>query len=340
MSAEPMLVLITGATGFIGRTLTRALLARGFRVRINGQERDPALEALGAQWCELPDLSGPVDWRPALAGVDGVVHLAGIAHRFESDAQGLWELYDQVNHQATRQLVEAIRDGGQVGRFLFTSTVRVHGDPKAMPVRADFPLVGATPYDKSKLDAEAAIRRCLAGTATAWAILRPVLVYGPGNRGNMAKLEGLIRRSLPVPVGFRPNRLSFLFVGNLVDAMVTYLAAAEPPSGRTWIVSDGPPASTEELVQGIAQAMARSPRVLRLPGWCLAGMARMGDFISALGVPCPWNTETRIKLLGDFFVDSDPIQADLSWTPPFTMAEGLRQTYEPAISPMVIGTTP
>jgi nucleoside-diphosphate-sugar epimerase len=328
MSAEPRRVLITGATGFIGRTLTRALLERGFRVRITGQERDPGLEALGAQWWELPDLSGEVDWRPALEGVDGVVHLAGIAHRFETDVSGLWETYDKVNHQATRQLVQAIREGGRVGRFLFASTVRVHGDPQAMPVRSDFPLVGGTPYDKSKLDAEAAVRQALDGSVTAWAILRPVLVYGPGNRGNMAKLEGLIRRSLPVPVGFRPNRRSFLFVGNLVDAMVTYLAAAEPPSGRTWIVSDGQPASTEDLVRQMAKAMACQPHVLRLPAWCLGGMARLGDLAGALGLPCPWNSETRTKLLGDFYVDSGPIQADLGWTPPFSMEEALRLTYQ------------
>ena len=98
-------------------------------------------------------------------------------------------------------------------RFLFMSTSWVHGDTLDFPLRADSPLAPVTPYDRSKADAEAAVASVLGPTSIHWAILRPVVVYGPGNRGNMARLEGLLRRGLPVPVGRLPYRRSFLFIG-------------------------------------------------------------------------------------------------------------------------------
>ena len=120
-------------------------------------------------------------------------------------------LNDRVNHLATQSL--ALQKHSSVTRFLFMSTSRVHGDTLDFPLRADSPLAPVTPYDRSKADAEAAVKDVLVSSDINWAILRPVVVYGPGNRGNMARLEGLLRRGLPVPVGRLPNRRSFLFLG-------------------------------------------------------------------------------------------------------------------------------
>ena len=114
-------------------------------------------------------------------------------------------------------------------------------------------------------------------------------VYGPGNRGNMARLESLLQRALPVPVGRIPNHLSFLFIGNLVSAIQTYLTVSHPLSGRAWIVADGESVSTESLVRAMARAMNVTPRVLRLPNRLLVSTALIGDFFRRLGLPAPFH---------------------------------------------------
>ncbi len=323
-------ILLTGANGFIGTALTKALLKEGVRVRMASRTRPADLEALsvrGAEWIALPDLSGPVDWAPAVEGMDAVVHLAGMAHRFESEVASDWGLYDRVNHLATRSLVSALQDHPSVTRFLFMSTVRVHGDTIDLPVRADSPIAPVTPYDQSKADAEAAVASVLGPTNISWAILRPVVVYGPGNRGNMARLEGLLRRGIPVPVGRLPNRRSFLFLGNLVSAIQAYLVTPNPPTGRAWIVADEEVVSTETLVRAMAAAMNLPARVVRLPDWLLAVTARSGDGCKWIGLPAPWNSEVRRKLLGDFYVDLESIRQDLAWQPPYSLKEGIRRTF-------------
>ena len=232
-----------------------------------------------------------------------------------------------MNHLATRSPASALQAHSSVTRFLFMSTVRVHGDITALPVRADSPLAPVTPYDKSKADAEAAVASVLGPTDINWAILRPVVVYGPGNRGNMARLEGLLRRGIPVPVGRVPNRRSFLFLDNLVSVIQAYLTNPNPPTGRAWIVADEGVVSTETLVRAMATAMNLPARVVRLPDWLLASTASAGDACKRMGLPAPWNSEVKGKLLGDFYVDLESIKQELGWQPPYTLEEGIRRTF-------------
>lgn len=322
-------ILVTGANGFIGSALTRSLLKEGIHARMASRTRPRGLEEMGGEWFPLPELAGLVDWAPALDGMDMVVHLAGIAHRFESDVSTAWGLYDRVNHLATRSLVLALQNHSSVQRFLFMSTVAVYGDRPNLPVRPNSPLGPVTPYGKSKADAEAAVTAILGPTNISWAILRPVVVYGPGNPGNMARLEGLLRRGIPVPMGHLPNRRSFLFIGNLVSAIQTYLTTPTPPTGRAWIVADDEVVSTETLVRKMcmAGAMNLPVRVARLPDGLLAWTARAGDGCRRLGLPAPWNSEVKGKLLGDFYVDLEPIKQELGWQPPYTLEEGIRRTF-------------
>ena len=322
-----MQVLVTGANGFIGSALVPSLLGHGYQVRMTGTERPEPLVALGASWFPMVDLSQEVDWTPLLEGVDAVIHLAGIAHRFETTQASDAHFYDQVNHQATRSLAKAILTSSTVRRFLFFSTVRVHGDPVAFPVVPETPIAPVTPYDSSKVAAEQAIRECLPPERVCWAILRPAVIYGPGNRGNMAKLEALLRKGIPVPVGFKANRRSFLYLGNVLSAVEAFLSHPEPPSGQTWPLADDEPSSTEALVRAMAAAMNLKPRVWHLPEGILSATARAGDLLRAQGVPSPWCTEVREKLLADFWVDISAIKRGLGWHPPYRLEEGIRETY-------------
>ena len=318
-----MKVLVTGGTGFIGRALVGALLAGGFQVRVAGRGQ---ASLTGVDWHPLGDLSGTVDWARALEGMEAVVHLAGLAHRFPKDPDYDAALYDRINHRATRDLVQAVARQPSITRFLFASSLGVHGGSPPLPMTSLTPFSPATPYDHSKVEAERAIREVLAAGKVHWAILRPALVYGPGHPGNMAKLEGLILKGRPIPLG-GPNLRSFIFVDNLADVFVTYLAAPFPPSGRAWPVADGYPISTEALVAGMAAGMGRKARLVRLPSPVLGALTALGDGLGRLGLPSPWNSEVRNKLLGDFHVDLTDLRRELGWTPPFTPEEGLRLTY-------------
>lgn len=327
-------ILVTGANGFIGSALTRALLGQGFRVRMTGQSRAQHLEELGAEWFQMGDLEAKPDWRPVLEGIQGVVHLAGMAHRIHEDQATLSDTYDIVNHLATRSLAQAIAQAPGVEKLLFASSVAVYGDSQPFPLIVDdnIPLHPLTPYGLSKLNAERALHEHLAETLCRWAILRPVLIYGPGNPGNMARLGSLIGKGVPVPVTRRPNRRSLLYLGNLLSAVTTYLSSPCPPTGKTWLIADGEDWSTEQLIQEMSHAMGLKARTVRLPSPILRSSAAAGSLMKRLGLPAPWTTDILDKLLSDFYVDATSIQRDLQWHPPFTPAEGLARTFGKQLS--------
>lgn len=321
-------VLVTGATGFIGHHLVPELIRQGCKVNITGMERSNTLESLGARWFDVGDISGDTDWTSAMEGVEAVIHLAGIAHRFESSTRNDWDLYDRVNHQGTRSLIRDIRSSKTVKHLVFMSTIRVHGDAKEMPITTETPLDPVTPYDRSKADAEKAIWELLGPQAVHWAIFRPVLVYGPGNRGNLAKLESLIKAGLPVPITRQPNQKSFVFVGNLVEAMIRFMQCPDIPSGQAWLLRDPGISSTEKLVSAMAKAMKRPVRFARLPRSIYFTAAKAGDRLKRMGLPFPWTSETAGKLLGDFYISPDLAQAPHLCDMPFSLEDGIEATYK------------
>jgi UDP-glucose 4-epimerase len=201
-----------------------------------------------------------------------------------------------------------------------------------MPLTAGSPLAPISAYGKSKFHAEQAIANGLKDSSLIWGIFRPVLVFGPHNPGNMARLEGLIRRRLPVPVGLQPNRRSFLFVGNLISAIQAFLNADAPPSGKAWVVADQDYCSTADLVHWMGQAMGMPSRVLPIPDKVLHVLGSVGDILGKIGVPSPWNSTVAHKLLGSFYADTSPLQEDLIWKAPWTTKEGIQETYQSHIA--------
>ena len=323
-------ILVTGANGFIGSALTRELLSRGFRVRMTGQLRPSHLEKLGAVWFEMRDLNTGPDWQPALDGITGVVHLAGIAHRVNKDQASSPSEYDVVNHLATRSLAKAISQTPTIGRFLFASSVAVYGDAPTFPliVAPNIDLAPSTHYGMSKLNAERAIQEHLSESHCRWAILRPVLIYGPGNPGNMARLIQLVKLGMPLPVSRIPNRRSLLYIGNLLSAITAYLLCPSAPAGKTWLISDGEDLSTEGLIHEIGHAASIRTHTIKVPFPLLRSIGVTGTLLNRIGLPAPWDTITLNKLLGDFFVDATSIQRDLIWHPPYTPHEGISHTFK------------
>jgi len=184
-----------------------------------------------------------------------------------------------------------------------------------------------TPYGRSKLAAEQALIDLAKDSGMTYTILRPTLVYGPGNPGNMERLLKLIQTGLPLPFGAIQNRRSFLYVGNLVDIILTTLTH---PNARnqTFICSDGQDLSTPELIRLIAHCAQQPCRLVPVPLPLLRLSGKLGDSMQQITHrTLPLNTDTLDRLTGSLSVDISHLQTQLHWRPPFTVEQGLKTLF-------------
>jgi len=311
MAAAPSLqsamrVLVTGASGFIGKSLCRELLARGHSVR--AAVRAPAPPGnIGLQQAIIPDIAASFDRGALVEGIDTVVHLAAIAHRNASDS----ELH-RVNVDAATRLAEAAI--GTIRRFVFLSSVKVNGEDSGDGSCSETDaLRPEDAYGRAKRDAELALTEVAARGGMELVVIRPPLVYGPGVRGNFLRLLRWVDSGLPLPFAAVFNRRSLIFVDNLADGIV---CCVEHPDARGPILlSDAESVSTPELIARIARALGRparlfhvSPALLRLAG-ALSG--RHGEIR---------------RLTRSLVIDSSRAGRLLDWRPRRTLDEGLADT--------------
>ena len=266
-------ILVTGASGFIGRVAVAALAAAGHAVRA-ATRRSPVLPFAPPQVEVVAhgDLEAPVDWTPLLAGIDAVIHLAGIAH-----VEGIATArYYHVNHLATVALAHAALTAG-VGRLIFVSSIRAQTGPASDVVLTEAIEPRPTDaYGRSKLAAEVA----LFASGIPVTILRPVPVYGAGMKGNLRTLMRLAALPIPLPFGAFANRRSLVSLHNLVAAIAH--ALREPDRSETYVVADPHPVSLAEIVTALRRGMGRSPGLIAMP----PGPIRFG--LTALGRRQDW----------------------------------------------------
>ncbi len=324
-----MKVLVTGATGFVGRHLLPALERAGHSLSL--PIRDSSAKA------RLPETPVPTtrrisvvgdidersDWREALRDVDAVVHLAARAHLLDEAAEDE-AAFMRVNARGTSRLVEQSVDAG-VRRFILMSSIGAVKASSESLVTLDTPCKPETPYGRSKLAAEHALINQSRETNMVWTILRPTLVYGPGNPGNMGRLVGLVRRGLPLPLGAVANRRSFTFVENLVDAATVALAHRNA-ANALFLLGDGEDLSTAELIRRIAALTGSRTRLIPVPMPLLRGFAVGAEAIAeAMGWSVPLHSATIRRLESSLYVDIEPLREKLGWTPPIGVDEGLRR---------------
>jgi nucleoside-diphosphate-sugar epimerase len=325
MSPEQPTILLTGATGFIGRHLAPVLAARGARVR-GATRRAPAGAVPGvAEWAVIGAIGPDTDWQAALHGVTTVVHLAALAHQTDPRQQPTEDEFMGVNAAGTRRLAEAARAAGTVRRLVLISSIGAVTDMCNTLIEESALAAPMSPYGRSKLAAEQAVHAVLEGSAVEWCVLRPVLVYGPGNPGNMARLLKLVRSGLPLPLGGLANQRSFLFVGNLVDAIDRVLESPGA-AGRVFLVADDEKVSTAELIRLLARAADRRARLWSAPAWGLQLAAQCGDLAEGIGLRTGLNTYSLRRLEDSLAVSNQALRLATGWRPRTTLLEGLRQT--------------
>jgi nucleoside-diphosphate-sugar epimerase len=266
-------ILVTGASGFVGRALVADLAKAGHTVR--AAMRQPAdVFPRSVEVVAVSDLTRPVEWRSLLSRIETVVHLAGIAHAGPGIAD---DAYDRVNRLATAELAAAAKAIG-LHHLVFMSSIRAQAGPSSpAPLCETDPPRPTDAYGRSKLAAEDAVRV----SGVPFTILRPVLIYGPGVKGHLARLIELTRKPWPLPLGLCRNRRSLLARENLIGAI--HLALSQPPtSGETYVVADPDPLTLAAMVAALRAGLGRSPGLLPVPPGLLALAA------SALGRGEDW----------------------------------------------------
>lgn len=309
-----MATLITGAAGFVGRNLCQYLVSRhSLRLAVRALPAGAPLGEFG-EVIVSGDVCGTTDWSEPLRGVHAVVHLANRAHITHEDAADPVSAYREVNVAGTRRLAEQAAAAG-VKRLVYLSSVKVLGERTQTEVFGDTSTPAPEdPYGQSKWEAEQALQEVAAKTGLEVVVLRPPLVYGPGVGANFRRLMHWVAKGIPLPLAAIDNRRSLIHVGNLASAIEVCLTHPVA-GGRTFLVSDGKPASTAQLVSMLASVLevpdrswSLSPALLRLAG-------------TALGI-----RGTVARLVDSLEVDDAAIRRDLAWQPPFSMTEGLRET--------------
>jgi nucleoside-diphosphate-sugar epimerase len=283
------------------------------------------------------------------------VHLAGRAHILnERQNAAADQLHRRVNVDGTRALARQAVEC-RVKHFIFISSIGAVAEASERMVSDATPCLPTTTYGKSKLEAEKALREVAEACGMAWTIIRPPLVYGPGNPGNMERLLKLTGTGIPLPLASVCNRRSFIYVENLVDLISKCLGNAKAFE-KVYLPSDGEDVSTPELIRAIARANAG---VEQGAGSTEHGAGSMEQGVREATSTASGNSpatsyhlpatprEARLfpfppsllkaagrlpglgalhKLTSSLYVDSEPLRRDLGWTPPFTMEEGLRRT--------------
>jgi len=308
--------LVTGASGFIGRALVENLAAAGQPVR--AAMRQPAdVFSRSVEVVAVSDLTRPVEWKALLKDVDTVVHLAGIAHTGPGISE---DVYDRVNRLATAELAVAAGAAG-IRRLIFISSVRAQSGPIAEGALTEAdPPQPTDAYGRSKLAAEQALR----AANVPFTILRPVLIYGPGVKGNLARLLQLAQTAWPLPVRWLRGRRSLLARQNLIEA-IHFALRASATAGETYLVADPAPLTLPEIVTALRAGQGRRPGLLPVPPALLAAVFKATQ-----------RTEEWDRLAGNLVVDPGKLLA-AGWRPTLETRDGLAAMAQ-AASPRKSGT--
>lgn len=305
-------ILVTGAGGFIGREVCGELERRGHKAVAATRQGNTSGIVASCQ-VSVGAIDAATDWTRALVNCDTVLHLAARAHILNDKSSDPLTEFRKTNVEGTLNLAKCAAASG-VRRFIFVSSIGVHGKPRGKPFRASDVPDPVDDYAVSKFEAELALRSLELETGMEVVIVRPPLVYGPDCPGNFRRLIRLIELGLPLPFGKIHGRRSFVSIWNLVDFLITCVTHSSA-AGGTYIVSDAEDVTLPDLLRLLADKMGKPIRLFSISESFLSGVARL------LG-----KSRLYEKLCGELTVDISDTCRTLQWHPPVNQAVGLTRT--------------
>ncbi len=314
LESNRMKILVTGFSGFVGSALCETLVEAGYYVKASARMQPSFLAHPNIEFCQSQEID-QTNWLPIMRDVDVVIHLAAHVHQMKSASSSEAE-YHRVNVLGTDKILKAALASG-VKRFVFLSSIKVNGEESSFSgfTESDAPAPQDA-YARSKWQAEQLISEQTKGSNLEFVVVRTPLVYGKGVKANFAHLFKWVSLGLPLPLGLVCNQRSFIYIDNLVSALL--LVSTHPAAkGKTYLVSDAETVSTAELIQEIARALGRRAYLLPVPPVFLKGFAK-----------CIGKQAIAQRLLGDLVVDTSLIKRELGWLPPYSLREGLQKVLD------------
>ena len=295
---KKMKITITGASGFVGSNLQQYL------------KDNCEIEALSIRYIpnQIFNLKG-----------DAIIHLAGKAHDLKNVSNP--SDYYEANFELTKQLFDVFLVS-EVATFIFMSTVKAVADEVEGVLREETTPNPKTHYGIAKQQAESYILSQNLPLGKRVYILRPCMIHGPGNKGNLNLLYQLVSKGLPWPLGDFKNQRSFLSIENMCFVIKELLENDGIPSG-IYQVADNEPLSTNDLIQIIALSLDRKSRILNIPASWIKKIAQLGDYLSL-----PLNTELLQKLTENYVVSNHKIIEAIGKALPVSSEEGLLKTFQ------------
>ncbi|EAR60515.1 UDP-glucose 4-epimerase family protein [Neptuniibacter caesariensis] len=307
-----MNVLLTGATGFVGKGLLE-YLSQNHSVTVALRTAKTGFQC---STYSIGEMDGYADWSHALYGQQVVIHAAARAHIMKDECSDPLEEYRRVNVSGTINLAKQAASAG-VKRFIYISSIKVNGEStiSSAPFKADDIPAPEDAYGISKFEAENALFKLASQTGMEVVVIRPPLIYGPHVKGNLANIIGLIDRGVPLPLGQTNNLRSFVALDNLVDLVSTCLDHPEA-ANQVFLVSDGKDLSTTDLIKKLAIAKGRAIRLFSVPESVLVGL------LTLLG-----RKVIAQRLFGSLQVDIAKTRELLDWEPTVSVDEGFKRCF-------------
>ncbi|MEN9479141.1 MAG: hypothetical protein RLZZ298_536 [Pseudomonadota bacterium] len=311
------MVLVTGASGFVGARLSKAFALNGLSIRRMAPQAHAGIDlAVGLNDSEA--------LLAACSGVNTIFHCAGYAHAFSSLSGDDAAMHWQVNFEGTRNLVEAAGQAG-VQRFVFLSSVKAMAEPGNGCEAEDFTGDPATAYGQSKRAAEDAILDAGQHYGMHVVNLRLAMVYGAGGRGNLGRMGRLVKRGWFPPLPETGNHRSLVHVDDVVTAM-RLVADDDRASGKTYIIASQEAPSGRELFNALRAAQGLPPCTWSVPVSLLHLTAYLGDGLERLlQRRLPLDTEALDRLLGSAWYSPAFIERDLGWRARVSLRDGLSE---------------
>lgn len=307
-------ILITGATGFIGKALVH------YFQNVQGIELNVAHRKMGKNFVDschefyIEKIDSNTDWQEPLNNVDVVIHLAGRAHISNNVDENSLSEFRKVNTQGSENLAKKAADAG-VKRFIYLSSIGVNGVSTDTPFKVTELNSPTEDYAVSKMEAEILIKDIGADTEMEIVNIRPPLVYGAGAPGNFNKLIKLVNTGLPLPLGAVNNKRSFVGIDNLVDLIVTCIDHPNA-ANETFLVSDDHDVSTTELIKTMTLAAGKKPRLLPIPMVLLKLVGKLTGKQAVVE-----------RLCGSLQVDISHTKEVLGWKPPVSFKKGIEKCF-------------